>query len=135
MGLAERRAIEEFKRVRLPELVAQIETAMGVAVPIEVEWNQLAFEGKNVQYHEVWTKLFFTPVIDALKRIGRDPMGKEALQGGVKKIVFVNMKRASSPSAAITFVEGVIEIDHDYYNVGDVGERTEHLVKLIEKAL
>ena len=135
MGLAERRAIEEFKKTRLPELAGQIERAAGFAVPIEVEWNQLAYEGRNISYHEVWTKLYFSPVIQALTRIARDPMGKEALAGGVKKIVFANGKRATSPGAAITFVEGVIEIDHDYSNVNDIAARTEHLVTLIEKSL
>lgn len=135
MGLAERRATEEFKSKRLPELTAHIETIVGRPVPIDVEWNQLAYQGNDIPYHEVWTKLFFTPVIDALRRIGRDPLGREALSAGVKRIAFLNCKHAYSPAAAITFVEGVIEIDHDYYNVDDVGPRTEHLVTLIESAL
>src|SRR5687767_13605332 len=125
MGLAERRAIEEFKKTRLPELTAQIERAAGFAVPIEIEWPQLAYEGRNIPYPDVWTKLYFSPVIQALTRIGRDPMGKDALKGGVKKVVFQNGKRAFSPKAAITFVDGVIEIDHDYSNVDDVAGRTE----------
>lgn len=135
MGLAERRAIEEFRATQFPDLTTKIAQAAGFTLPVEVEWTQLTYPGNNIKYPEIWTKLFFTPVIDALKRIGRDEMGKAALKDGVKQVRFQNTKRAHSPGAAISFEAGVIEIDHDYSNVDDIAARTEHLVKLIEQKL
>jgi len=140
MGLSERRAIEDFKANNLPGLTSEIEKLAGAPVPIEVRWEQIAYEAKefkkgSTHYNDVWTKLFFTPVIDALTRIGRDPMGKAALAGGIKKIIIENVSRSYSPTSAIKFEAGVITIDHDYSNVADVKGRTDHLVKLIEAAL
>jgi hypothetical protein len=135
MGLAERRAIEDFKSNQFNDLVSKIDQAAGFPLPVTVEWAQLTYSGNNIKYPEVWTKVFFTPVIEALKRIGRDEMGKAALKEGVKSVRFQNTKRAYSPGAAISFEQGVIEIDHDYSNVDDVAGRTDHLVKLIEQKL
>ena len=140
MGLSERRAIEDFKATNLPAIASEIEKLVGTAVPIEVRWEQIAYDVKDFKrgahrYDDVWTKLFFTPVIEALTRIGRDPMGKAALAGGVKKLVIANASRTTSPTSAIKFEAGVITIDHDYANVADVKGRTEHLVKLIEASL
>jgi hypothetical protein len=79
-------------------------------------------------------KVFFTPVIEALQRIGRDPMGKAAL-GGLKGIVFQNTARLYSPSVAMKFDGGVLTVDHDYGNVDQVKARTDHLVGLLESSL
>ena len=48
-------------------------------VPIEVIWEQLAVEGQVDYYKEAWTEIFFKPVIEGLRQIGRDEMGKEAI--------------------------------------------------------
>ena len=108
MGLAQRRAIEDFKANHLPTVTSDIEKLAGTAVPIEVRWDQIAWEAREFEqgtyrYDDIWMKVFFTPVIDALTRIGRDPMGKAALAGGLKKIVVANTVRAYTPEGAMQF--------------------------------
>jgi hypothetical protein len=86
-------------------------------------------------YKEAWTEIYFKPVIDALRQITRDDMGKEALKDGLKKIEFRNSSGNSSAHRAITFINGTIMIDHELTNVGDTTDRTKHLIELVEKGL
>ena len=83
MGLAERRAMKEFQEKQFPELRNEIHKVAGFPVPIEVSWEQLAVEGQMDYYREAWTEIFFKPVIEALRQIGRDEMGKEAVKAGI----------------------------------------------------
>jgi len=135
MGLAERRAMKEFQDKQFPELKNEIQKVAGFKVPIEIAWEQLAVEERTDYYKEAWTEIFFKPVIDALRQITRDDMGKEALKDGLKKIEFRNSSGNSSPQRAITFINGTIMIDHELTNVGDTADRTKHLIELVEKGL
>lgn len=135
MGLAERRATKEFQEKQFPELRNEIHKLAGFPVPVEVAWDQLAVEGQTDYYKEAWTEIFFKPVIDALRQIGRDDMGKEALKGGLKKVELRNSSGNYSPHSAITFQNGTILIDHELSNVGDTKDRTKHLVEIVEKGL
>ncbi|HWO22310.1 MAG TPA: hypothetical protein VNO30_26305 [Kofleriaceae bacterium] len=135
MGLAERRATKEFQDKHLPELTKEVQKHAGFEVPIEVNWDQLAVEGQSSAYKEYWTEVFFNPVIEALRQVGRDDMGKEALKSGLKKIEFRNSAGYYSPGSAISFEGGAIVIDHDYSNLGDTKDRTQYLVEIVEKGL
>lgn len=135
MGLAERRASKEFQDKSFPELKNEIQKLAGFAVPIEVNWDQLAVEGQTELYKEAWTEIFFKPVIEALRAIGRDEMGKEALKSGLKKIELRNASGYYSPGSAITFSDGVLMIDHELSNVGDTKDRAKYIVEIVEKGL
>ncbi len=135
MGLAERRASKEFQDKHFPELRNEIQKLAGFPVPVEVVWDQLAVEGQTESYKEAWTEIFFKPVIEALRQIGRDDMGKEALQSGLKKIEFRNSAGAYSPASAITFQDGQLVIDHELSNIGDTKDRTKYVIEIVEKGL
>lgn len=135
MGLAERRASKEFQDKQFPDLRNEIHKLAGFPVPIEVSWDQLAVEGQTDYYKEAWTEIFFKPVIEGLRQIGRDDMGKEALKAGLKKIEFRNSAGAYSPTSAITFQNGHLVIDHELSNVGDTKDRTKYLIEIVEKGL
>ena len=135
MGLAERRATKEFQDKQFPELRNEIHKLAGFPVPIEVAWEQLAVEGQTEYYKEYWTEVFFKPVIDGLRQIGRDDMGKEALKSSLKKIEFRNSAGNYSPTSAISFQNGHLVIDHDYSNIGDTKDRTKYVVEIVEKGL
>jgi hypothetical protein len=135
MGLAERRASKEFQDKYFPELRAEIHKVAGFAVPIEVNWDQLAVEGQTEAYKEYWNEVFFKPVIEGLRQVARDDMGKEALKSGLKKIELRNSAGYYSPGSAITFQGGLLVIDHDYSNLGDTKDRTKYLIEIIEKGL
>jgi hypothetical protein len=135
MGLAERRATKEFCDKPFVELSNEIRKVAGFAVPIEVAWDQLAVEGQTSYYKEAWTEIFFKPIIEGLRQIGRDEMGKEAIKAGLKRIELRNSCGAYSPHRAISFVDGALVIDHELSNVGDTQDRIKYLVEIVEKGL
>jgi hypothetical protein len=135
MGLAERRASKEFQDKHFPELKSEIHALAGFPVPIEVHWEQLAVEGQSDYYKEAWSEIFFKPIIEALREIGRDDMGKEALKIGLKKIELRNREDNSSPSSAISFQSGELVIDHKLSNIDATRDRTKHLVDIMQKDL
>jgi len=135
MGLAERRASKEFQDNIFPGLKDEILEAAGYKLAIEVNWDQLAVEGQNGYYKEAWTEIFFKPIIEGLRQITRDEMGKEALKGGLKKIEFRNSIGSYSPHSAITYQNNTLTIDHELSNVGDTKDRTKYVVEILEKNL
>jgi hypothetical protein len=135
MGLAERRATKEFQDKHFEELKKEIQKYAGHPVPVEVSWDQIAVEERGGDYQDSWTKVFFKPVIEALRQIGRDEMGREALKTGLKKVEFRNSKGAYSPSSAITFQGGALVIDHELSNVDYVEDRKNYIVEILEKGL
>ncbi|HRC55033.1 MAG: hypothetical protein IPI49_08750 [Myxococcales bacterium] len=136
MGIAERRATLDFQARALPGLKDQIHKLAGFPVELEINWDQLAKEGAAERYLEGWRKVYFTPVIEALKSVGRDDMGREALRDGLKKISFANSADKYSADSAISFVSGELVIDHDPdCNVDYVSERSEVVRKVLEKGL
>jgi hypothetical protein len=135
MGLTERRATKEFQDKQLPALQAEIHKVAGFAVPIEISWDQLAVEGQSSYYTDAWIEVFFKPVIEALRQIARDDMGKEAVKAGLKKIEFRNSKDTANASNAISFDHGVLAIDHKLANLNDTPERIKCIVDTVEKGL
>jgi len=136
MGLAERRAAKDFEDTQYPLLQKEIVELAGFAVPIEVDWNQIAADGYAHMYKEAWPEVYFKPVIEGLRQITRDAMGKDALKSALKKIELRNSSGAYSPQDAISFTNGALVIDHaPVSNVDDTKERTRYVVEVIEKGL
>ncbi len=131
MGLAEKRAIKEFQDNSYPGLKKDIDEAAKFEVALDVQWETLAAEGYAHMLGEAIPKVFFKPVIKAFKSICEDDMGKEALQGALKKVVF-----CSSGSTNISFGAGELRVDNGpVTNVDYWEERRDKIVKLIEAAL
>ena len=84
MGLAEKRAVKSFQEGKLAEIQAQVDTAVGKPVPMDINWDQLALEGYGDRYERLW--MASTPLVKALNEVGVDDMGREALQSSVKSI-------------------------------------------------
>lgn len=136
MGLAERRALKDFQDNHLPALLAEIQRLAGFAVPVEANWDQLARPDYAHMYTDCFAKVYYQPVINALTDVGRDEMGRDALKAGLKKIVFANTAELYSADSAISFVDGVLTIDHDpCTNVDYVDDRAAVAIKVLEKGL
>ena len=135
MGLAERRSAERFKNEDYPGWKARIDEAAGFDVPIEVAWDELAVPDYADRYAEYFPQVYFQPLADAFGAIGAADMGKEALRGGVSKIVVKNSGEYFSPRG-ITFAEGVLTFDHmSDSNTHHVEERTKAIQALLEANL
>lgn len=136
MGLAERRAAKEFETHRFPQLKKDIDAAAGFEVPVTVHWDTLAKEGEAHLYDASWPMVYFKPLIEALKRIAIDDMGKEALKASLKKIEIQNRKGIYYGDRMATFDKGTLTLDHEpHTNVDAVHERIDGIRKLLESKL
>jgi hypothetical protein len=136
MGLAERRAAKDFETNRFPQLQKDIHAAAGFAVPVEVDWDSIAMEGASSSYDETWPKIYFQPLIQALKSIAADDMGKEALKGALKKITIVNRHNYFDASKLALFDQGTLTLDHHpTTNAYAIDSRAKAIQKLLESKL
>ena len=136
MGLAERRATKEFQEKALPALRTELEKLAGKPIELDIQWEQIAKEDYADSFADSWRKVYFQPVITALKSIARDELGKEAIREGLRKVVFCNTRGAYSAESAITFSAGELTIDHEpCTNVDYVEERANHIIRIVEKSL
>ena len=133
MGLAERRAAHEFEINVMPAFKARIDEAAGFNVPIEVNWEQISPAGESRLFPECWPLVFFEPLAQGMKTVGRDKLGKEALQAGLKKVVIQNSFANYNSDNWAKIVDGVLILDHDpLTNSPYVDPRTEALIKALE---
>jgi hypothetical protein len=131
MGLAERRAAKAFQDNKYPKLKQEIDAAAGFEVPIEVKWDTLATESYADLYEEAFPKVFFRPLIDAIKAVCVDDLGKEALKDGLKKIII-----ADEGCSSVTFQAGTLSIS--YYAVTNLdygADRKREIQQTLEKGL
>ncbi len=136
MGLAERRAAKEFETNRYPAVKKDVDAAAKFDVPIEVKWDSLALAEYAHMYEEAWVKVYFRPLIDALKAITVDAMGADALKASLKRIVIQNMKDNSSSSYWAIFTDGILTLDHaPVSNVDYIDDRKTQLQKVLEEKL
>lgn len=133
MGIAERKAAKQFEETHYPKLKKDIDDAARFAVPVEVDWTSLAVEGYEHLYEETWPKVYFTPLIGALRAISQDDLGRESLQGSLKRVVIRNTAGNSYAGSFASFQGGVLTLDHEpATNVDEVKDRQDAIQKALE---
>ncbi len=136
MGLVERRAAKEFETKQFPQLKKEVDAAAGFEVLLEVRWDTLATEGQAGLYAESWPAIYFEPLITAIRAVGIDDMGREALKAGLKKVVIQNQAGVYYGDRMATFADGVLTLDHEpCTNVADVKDRSKGIQEALEKGL
>ena len=136
MGLLEKRAAKAFQDDSYQKLTGEINTLVGSPIEFEVNWDTLALEEYTHMYDEGFSKVYFTPLINAIKEITLDDMGKEALKEVLKKVIIKNEGGIYYASGAYSFNSGVLTINHEpFSNINDITERSEALGKLLMKNL
>ncbi len=106
MGLLEKRAIKAYQEGSYKNLVKEINDIAGFELVFDVKWDSLAMEEYAHLYEESFTKIYFTPIITALKEITADDLGKDALKDALKKVVIKNENNISYGDYSYTFVGG-----------------------------
>jgi hypothetical protein len=138
MGLAERRITSDFQTQHYPALEKKIHEAAGFEVPIEVRWDTLAAGDPKYSkaWIDSWPKIYFAPIIEAFRLIARDEMGKAALKASLKKIVVQDTTTSfASYWAKFDAPSGTLTLDYQFTNVSAIKDRTDVLVKELEKSL
>jgi len=136
MGLAERRVQKDFQDNHFPKLKKEVDAAAHLTIPLEVKWDTLAPEGQSHLFVDSWTKVYFQPLVAALKNVCRDDMGREAVKEKLKKVVMQNTQENYSASRWAAFENGVLTLDHQpCTNVDDIDDRAKGIIDVLEKAL
>ena len=99
MGLAERRLAEQIKTDQVPPFLADLQTAMGYAPEVEIDWASFMV-ADEYPLNRMQDNLFYN-LVEAMKNIGRDAMGKEALAENIHKIVLRNVTPAEAASVEL----------------------------------
>ncbi len=141
LALPERRALSQFQEARLPKLVGEIHAAAGFEVPVEIRWAEVAVRGEGQYYNddEYWVAIFFKPLTDALKAVGTDKMGKDALKSKLKGIVY-RYEEATAPASnyptGVTFQNGILTVNfRPRAGVSDVEPRAKAIQSALESGL
>lgn len=131
MGLAERRAIKAFQDNRLPTHRAAIDAAAGFSVALDIDWESLSAPDFAHLYDEAFTKVYFDPLVAALKDITIDDLGRDALKAGLKS-VRIKDEGSSWP----TFEGGTLTLKfYAVSNLDDGESRHKSIRDVLEKGL
>lgn len=141
IGLAERRAMAAYRQDRWPGIEQAIHQAAGFAVPVDVEWDQLALPGHAGHYaeDEFLGTTIFEPLTAALRGITADQIGRDALRAKLRRIHVRYDERTAPPSNypnGLTFQDGVLAINwRPFANTLDIQPRTQALTQVLERNL
>jgi hypothetical protein len=136
MGLVEKRALKDFQENQYPKFVSEINALAGFELEMEVNWDKMALEDYSHLYVEGFSKIYFEPIIGALKEITKDDLGKNALKETVNKIVITNENDHSSSPSAFYFNEKTLKLDHQpFTNIDNIDDRTNGLATFLMKQM
>jgi hypothetical protein len=113
MGLKERRAVKAFQEQILPQVTEQINTIAGFEVQMNIQWESMVEEKYAHLYQQTYLKIYFTPLIEALKTIAIDDFGKKLLKTGLKRVVVKNEGNIQNPAKGYALENGVLSINFD----------------------
>ena len=135
MGLAEKRIVKAFQEGPYKKYESQIHEVVGKEIEIEVNWDSLSKGGSSDLWEDSFPKVYFIPLIDALKSICADDMGKEAIAESLTKIIIENNGNWSTSSWS-SFSNGVLNLDADpVTNIDSTQARATSLQKVLENNL
>ena len=138
MSLSTRRAAKEFELTHFVRLKGEIHKAAGFEIPIDVDWESLASPDREALYSEHWPQIYFNPLIEALKAVAIDDMGKQALQAALKKVIIKDASETHAGGKIAKFdkATGVLTLDNvSYSNLSDTRQRITSIQKALEDNL
>ena len=106
MGLAERRLAEQIKTEQVPQFQTDLQTAMGFAPEVDIEWATFMTDSEY-PLKRMQDNLFYN-LVEVMKSIGRDAMGKEALAENIQKIIIRNV--ATPEQVAVTLADKTLTL-------------------------
>ena len=136
LGLNERKAIESFKMEHYPRLKKAIDEAAGFKINLEVKWDTIVARGVADNYAEKWQKVFFDPLIMAIKAVNIDDIALEALKEKIQKIVIHSttnypMDVHHPPS----YDKGIFSINDRLANISYIKSRVAAIKITLEKII
>jgi hypothetical protein len=141
LPLGDRRALAAYQADILPGLLSEIRSAAGYALPVDVDWSSVAGRGDGPKYADpdYFTNVFFRPLAAALRGVAQDPMGREALAAGVRRVLIRHDPDTAPASAYANGLElegGTLRINFTpWSNSADIDERVRAIQGFLEERL
>lgn len=141
MGLAEKRVLEEFKKIYNEKVLPQLKSSTPFEVEYEVIWDEIYTQLVNDRMDladtvEYFTQVFLTPTVTVFKSICADELGTTALKGVLKKVKFCCSGKVYSEQA-YSFANNCLSVDHYRGNIDlqYTNDRIKYLTGLLERML
>ncbi len=132
MGLRERRQVQNYQTTIIPEVRAELQQlAGGAEIAVEIDWS--TFEN-NAEALDQLQHQALGRVVDAVRRICIDDLGKDAIRQGLKVVAVTNVPTVAEKG--ISFADGRLEV-RGAYGTGDSAgmPQDSEIQRLLEDAL
>ncbi len=130
--------MKQYQDEQLPQFKTELASLVWKEVPLEIHWDEFPSENSESFLMEGLQDCYFRPVIEGLKPICADSMGKEALQDVLKLIIIENStNRPDTDGQVISFENGTLRIDQrlqDFWEAW-LEDRKNAVTQAIESAL
>ncbi len=136
MGLKERRAVKAFQEEIFPKVKEQINKEAGFDLQMNILWDTMVEDKFAHLYNQTYLKVYFTPLVEAIKAIAIDDFGKKLLNNGLKQVVIKNEGNNHNPEKGYSFENGLLTINFDpVVNSDYVDLKVSYLTALLERKL
>jgi hypothetical protein len=132
MGLAEKRIQQDFVSKRIPERLAQMHNATAGAtekVQVEVDWPSILDDKPALD--SLWA--YWEQPLSAIEEICGDDLGKEAVKGGLKKVMIRNVTQPDQVGAV--FAGGVLTVQMNFKEGGNGTPVWDAIKQVVEAGL
>ena len=131
MGLNEKRWAQERKKNDEAAFVSQVKGITGTDAAVEIDWDGFSANMDDAQYitHDSYG---LVNLLNALKEVCSDDLGKDAVKGSLKKVV---IKPAKSAAAKFAFENGVITWNAYFGSSSEGYFYTDAIKKTLEASL
>lgn len=130
MGLSERRQMAKLREEILPQRTEEVQRICDVGIPFEIDWDSYANDLNALVKLDGW---MLERVLCALRVIGQDKIGQEAMREGLKKVRFQNVRDTSEKS--LTFADGVLALCTSISDDGEGTFQSDEIKHLLERNL
>lgn len=136
MGLAERRKIKDFAD-GLGEAQEELNQFLGFELPVSLDLESFPEDPAVVSGYEFYKEYGFPQTIEALKEIGSDDLGKQALREQIQSVLVQNTSTGQDAGGecSLTLDDKKLIVKMGFYNYSDKLWDKAELVSQIESKL
>jgi hypothetical protein len=111
MGLEEKRLLKKVLEEQLPQTKAEIKEICGAEIAVEIEQDSFMKDQYAAGALEYLKMYGMDVTVEALKLVCKDDMGKDAVKGGLKRIVFKQLPNEKQNDLRAYMKDGVVTIE------------------------
>lgn len=128
MGLEDKRFKKQMENETLPEIARQLAEIVGKDIEIDIDWESFnTKESMQEIEHQV-----FGRVLEAMRAVAVDDIGKEALQESMNSVSVKNLE--SKENRSCTFEAGTLLLQTDWTDFWSIFS-AEDIKDILEEAL